>query len=107
MSKKLLSIIICLSCLALASCLRPYKVEIQQGNAVNEHTVAMIQRGMTREEIMNHFGTPILATSFNPNEMVYVYSLKKGYRPLQIHRLFIYFQGDHVVDYKFESEQRR
>lgn len=105
--KKLMTIgFVILSCLILSACLRPYKVEIQQGNILSEENVANVHKGMTHEQVMSRLGTPVLVTAFNPNEMIYVYSLKKGYHPVQVRRLFIYFQNGQVVDYKFEHESK-
>lgn len=94
---------IILSCLLATAC---YKVEIQQGNLLTEQTVAQIERGMSREQVINRLGAPILVQPYHPNEMIYVYTLRKSYQPFQLRRLFIYFQNGYVSDFQFEHEIR-
>ena len=66
--------------LALASCgvpripgITPYKPEIQQGNYVSQEMVAQVKPGMTREQVRNLLGTPLLTDIFHADRWDYVY----------------------------------
>jgi len=75
-----------------------YKVDIQQGNFIDEKAVAQVQTGMTRSQVRFLLGTPMVADSFDQNRWDYVYYLKPGRRGKTVERhLIIRFDGDTVL----------
>lgn len=85
---------ICLS-ITISSCFHP---PIQQGNVITPETVAQLKRGMTKAQVFNLMGTPVLVDAFRKNRSLYVYTLlpKKG--KYESKRVTVYFSGDRVVD---------
>ena len=53
-----------------------YQPDIQQGNIISQAMVAKIKLGMSREEVENILGLPILSNSFNEDHLAYVYTFQ-------------------------------
>jgi outer membrane protein assembly factor BamE len=78
--------------------LKPYRINIQQGNYLEEDEVEQITPGMTRSQVRFLLGTPMVADLFNPERWDYVYYLKLGRSREVFRRHFVvYFEGDEVV----------
>ena len=72
----------------------PYTVEVVQGNFVSKEQVAALQPGMSRQQVRDILGTPLLASVFHADRWDYVFTLKrKGVEP-QARKLAVYFKGD-------------
>jgi outer membrane protein assembly factor BamE len=79
---------------SLASAITPYKVEVVQGNFVSKEQVEALQKGMTREQVRNVLGTPLVTSLFHADRWDYVFTLKRqGVEPQKRH-LAVFFQGD-------------
>jgi outer membrane protein assembly factor BamE len=77
---------------------KPYRINVQQGNYLEEDEVDQIQPGMTRSQVRFLLGTPMVADLFNTQRWDYVYYLKVGRTREVFRRHFIvYFEGDEVV----------
>jgi outer membrane protein assembly factor BamE len=75
-----------------------YRMDIQQGNRLDEETVAQVQEGMTRKQVRFLLGTPMIEDPFHAERWDYVYFLKPGrQRTTQEHHLIVYFTGDVVA----------
>lgn len=57
------------------SYIKPYHVEIQQGNILDASTVKQIHLGMTKDDVIKLLGNPILNNPFDDNTLTYVYNL--------------------------------
>ena len=78
--------------------LKPYKINIQQGNFLDQEDIDQIEPGMTRSQVRFLLGTPMVADIFNENRWDYVYYLKVGRTGEIFRRHFIvYFEGDEAV----------
>lgn len=67
--------------LLLASCgFTPfmYQPDIVQGNLYDQDTVALIQPGMSRDEVHRLLGTPVLQNAFHANRDTYLYRYESG-----------------------------
>jgi outer membrane protein assembly factor BamE len=80
----------------VASC--AYRIDIQQGNHLDEETVAQLAEGMTRKQVRFLLGTPMIEDPFHAQRWDYVYYLKPGRKRItaQSH-LIVYFSGDTVT----------
>lgn len=86
----------------LTSAITPYRIEVVQGNFVSREQVEALQKGMTRQQVRDLLGTPLVASLFHANRWDYVFTLKRqGVEPQQ-RRLTVFFQGD-VLDH-FEGD---
>src|SRR5580698_6998023 len=75
-----------------------YRINIQQGNFLNQGAVDSVKEGMTRSQVRYLLGTPMVADSFNKERWDYIYYLKKGRsRHVDSRRVTVYFDGDKVA----------
>ena len=82
--------------LAVSGCV--YRINIQQGNFLNQSAVDTVKEGMTRSQVRYLLGTPMVADSFNKERWDYIYYLKKGRsRHVDSRRVTVYFEGDKVA----------
>src|SRR5579871_4654156 len=75
-----------------------YRINIQQGNYLDQAAVNQVKPGMTRSQVRYLLGTPLVADSFNKERWDYIYYLKKG-RSLHVdsRRVTVYFEGEKVA----------
>lgn len=85
--------------LALAGCI--YRIDIQQGNLLEEEAIEQIEVGMSRSAVQFLLGTPMVADSFHRNRWDYPYYLRRGRarraRDIETRWLVVYFEEDRVV----------
>ncbi|MCC7080938.1 MAG: outer membrane protein assembly factor BamE [Burkholderiales bacterium] len=89
-------------CLTLGACqtvpmlpgLKPYRMDIQQGNVVTQEMVAKLKPGMTRQQVRFVMGTPPITDAFHHDRWDYVYYLNRGGRMVEHRRLVLLFEGD-------------
>ena len=75
-----------------------YRINIQQGNFLDQAAVDQVKDGMTRSQVRYLLGTPMVADSFNKERWDYIYYLKKGRtRHVDSRRVTVYFDGDKVA----------
>ncbi len=85
-----------LLCLLASGCV--YRINIQQGNFLNQSAVDTIKAGMTRSQVRYLLGTPMVADSFDKERWDYIYYLKNGRtRHVDSRRVTVYFDGDKVA----------
>ena len=80
--------------LASCSALTPYKVDVQQGNAVTQEMVAKLKPGMTKSQVRFVLGTPLLTDVFHADRWDYVFLDQKGGRLKERRRVTAVFAGD-------------
>ena len=73
--QKLLAI--CAVLLTLSGCVT--KMDIEQGNVLNDEMVRRIHTGMSEGQVKDILGEPVLVNTFNDNRLDYVYTFKPGY----------------------------
>jgi len=78
-----------------AGCL--YRMEVQQGNKLDESQVSQLQTGMTRSQVQYLLGTPMVPDAFNRNRLDYYYCLDDGHGEQLTRRLTVWFSEDKVL----------
>nr|B1XT70.1 RecName: Full=Outer membrane protein assembly factor BamE; Flags: Precursor [Polynucleobacter necessarius STIR1] len=82
---------------------RPYVPDVVQGNFISSEQYAKLQLGMTREQVRQIMGTPLLASYFHANRWDYVFEFKRSGQTVGKERhVTVFFDGDKVV--KFEGD---
>jgi outer membrane protein assembly factor BamE len=85
----------------------PYQVEVVQGNFISREQVEAVRPGMSREQVRQVLGTPLVTSLFHGDRWDYVFTLRrKGLDPQQ-RRLTAFFKGealDHVEGDTMPSE---
>jgi outer membrane protein assembly factor BamE len=72
----------------------PYKVDVVQGNFVSREQVEALQPGMSRQQVREILGTPLVTSLFHADRWEYVFTLKRPGENLQTRKLTVYFTGD-------------
>jgi|SRR5579883_455931 len=87
-----------LLCVAALLCACVYRINIQQGNYLDQAAVEQVKAGMTRSQVRYLLGTPMVADPFNKERWDYIYYLKKGRsRQVDSRRVTVYFDDDKVA----------
>ena len=89
------TLVLTLASLAATACV--FRIDIQQGNLLEEEDVARIEVGMTRSQVQFVLGTPMIADSFHRDRWDYAYYLTRG-RSKDVARrwIVVYFEDDRV-----------
>lgn len=76
-----------------------YRIDVQQGNYVTQDTVARLKIGMSKAEVRQLLGTPLLADVFHSNRWDYYFSNVKGRKVEDRTRFTVVFQDEKVADF--------
>ena len=89
-----------LACLlALSACGVIHRIDVQQGNYVTEDAVAKVKNGMTKAEVRQALGTPLLVDAFHANRWDYFFSNVKAGKSQDRKRFSVFFENDKVVSF--------
>jgi len=81
--------------LAAAACV--HRLDIQQGNLLEDKDVVQVEVGMTRSQVQFLLGTPMISDSFHRDRWDYAYYLTRGRSPNVERRwVVVYFENDRV-----------
>ncbi|MFT3718496.1 MAG: outer membrane protein assembly factor BamE [Pseudorhodoferax sp.] len=96
-----------LCCAALAGCstvtdatrraanaIVPYRVEIVQGNFISSEQVDALKVGMSRAEVRDVLGTPLLQSVFHADRWDYVFTMRRQGTDPQARQLTVFFKDD-------------
>jgi len=78
----------------VVSLARPYRVEVVQGNFVSREQVQALQPGMSRQQVREILGTPLVASVFHADRWEYVFTLQRPNVAAQTRQLTVFFEGD-------------
>lgn len=88
----LLFAIFCVSCSGYA--IKPYKMDIQQGNVVTSKMMLQLRPGMTKSQVRFIMGTPLIADSFHKDRWDYFYQMRKDGKIIEQRRVILDFEKD-------------
>jgi outer membrane protein assembly factor BamE len=95
-----------LAALALAGCtslqssdsflgvITPYRVEVVQGNVITKEQVAAAKPGMTRAQVRDILGSPLLADAFHADRWDYIFTIRRQGAEPQRRSVVARFNGD-------------
>ena len=86
----------------LASVVRPYKADVVQGNFVSREQVEALQPGMSRQQVRDILGTPLVTSLFHADRWEYVFTLKRPGEDVQTRKLTVFFAGNALQ--RFEGD---
>ena len=82
--------------LCLGACI--YRIDIQQGNLLEESVIEQVEIGMTRSQVLFLLGSPMVVDSFHQNRWDYTYYFQHGRsRDIERRWFVVYFEGDRVA----------
>jgi outer membrane protein assembly factor BamE len=78
----------------LVSMVRPYKIDIVQGNFVSSEQASALKVGMSRAQVKNILGTPLLTDIFHAERWDYVFTFKRQGVEIHARRVTVFFKDD-------------
>ncbi|MEN9820654.1 MAG: hypothetical protein RIS77_1036 [Pseudomonadota bacterium] len=82
------------------SIFQPYVPDIVQGNFISSEQYSKLKVGMTREQVRQIMGTPLLASYFHANRWDYVFEFKReGETVGKERRVTLIFEGDQLAKF--------
>ena len=87
----------------VANAITPYKIDIVQGNFVSREQVQALQPGMSRQQVREILGTPLVTSVFHGDRWEYVFTIKRPSSEMESRKLTVFFQGDTLA--RFEGDE--
>ena len=72
----------------------PYRVEVVQGNVVTKEQAEAIKPGMSRTQVRDILGSPLLADAFHADRWDYVFTIRRQGAEPQLRRTVARFDGE-------------
>jgi len=106
-------LVACLLLPALNACggFGVYKIDVQQGNLITQDQLAKIKPGMSRLDVRNLLGTPLLQDVFNGNRWDYYFSNEQGkYGPFgresMKYKATVFFENEKVAKVEGSASEK-
>ncbi|PAT42831.1 outer membrane protein assembly factor BamE [Vandammella animalimorsus] len=77
----------------MVEAITPYRIEVVQGNFVSREQVQALRPGMSREQVRDILGSPLLASVFHADRWDYVFSIKRRGLAFEEKKLTVFFSG--------------
>lgn len=81
---------------SLLNMVSPHRITIQQGNVVTQEQVEKLKTGMSRLQVRDIVGTPLLTDTFHADRWDYVFTLRQSGRMVQRRNVVLLFDGDNL-----------
>jgi outer membrane protein assembly factor BamE len=88
---------------SLLGVITPYRMEIVQGNVVTREMAAAIKPGMTRSQVREVLGSPLLTDIFHADRWDYVFTIRRQGANYQQRRVTVLFDGEGMKS--FEADE--
>ena len=72
----------------------PHRIDVQQGNALDQENVSRLKPGLNRSQVRFLLGTPLVVDPFRTDRWDYVYVNYKGGKLAEQKRITLFFDGD-------------
>ncbi|KAF7599678.1 MAG: hypothetical protein CGU28_04970 [Candidatus Dactylopiibacterium carminicum] len=76
---------------AVTSVIRPFRIDVRQGNYVSQHSIDQLQPGMTQDQVRFVMGSPMLVDIFHADRWDYVYQFSPGRGQEEHRRTSVFF----------------
>ena len=100
-------ILIFISLCLLCACSRSYdggfnapllhKIDIQQGNVVDQEMLDQLKPGMDKKQVKFIMGTPVLIDPFHNERWEYIYSFQEGGSVREQRHITLHFENDKLA----------
>ena len=86
--------LLCASCGTALPTIKPYKLDVQQGNVVTSKMLLQLRPGMTKSQVRFIMGTPLIQDSFHGNRWDYVYQMREAGKIKEQRRVILDFENE-------------
>jgi outer membrane protein assembly factor BamE len=83
---------------SLLGIVTPYRIDIVQGNVVTKEQLALVKPGMTRVQVRDLLGSPLLTDPFHVDRWDYIFTILRPGTPPQRRSLVARFEGDRLLN---------
>ncbi|MDP1658521.1 MAG: outer membrane protein assembly factor BamE [Methylotenera sp.] len=90
----ILFVLLCTSCGTVLPTIKPYKLDVQQGNVVTSAMLLQLRPGMTKSQVRFIMGTPLIQDSFHGNRWDYVYQMREKGKITEQRRVILDFENE-------------
>jgi outer membrane protein assembly factor BamE len=100
-------VVLCISLIFLGACSRSfdggynvpllYKIDIQQGNVIEQKMLDKLKPGMDKNQVKFIMGTPVLIDPFHNERWEYIYSFQKGGGVREQRHITLHFEEDKLA----------
>ncbi len=73
---------------------KPFKMDIQQGNVVTSKMLLQLKPGMTKSQVKFIMGTPLIVDSFHSNRWDYFYQMRQAGKIKEQRRVILEFENE-------------
>lgn len=80
----------------LLGSITPYRIDIVQGNAITKEQAAVVRPGLTKLQVRDVLGTPLIADPFHASRWDYIFTLRRAGAEPQRRSVVVHFDGDVV-----------
>jgi outer membrane protein assembly factor BamE len=78
--------------------IKPYRIDIVQGNVVTREQLALAKPGMSRVQVRDLLGSPLLADPFHADRWDYIFTIQRPGTPPQRRSVIARFEGDRLLN---------
>jgi outer membrane protein assembly factor BamE len=82
---------------SLLGLITPYRIDIVQGNAVTKEQLALVRPGMSRVQVRDVLGSPLVTDVFHVDRWDYVFTIKRPGTQPQLRSVVAFFEGDRLL----------
>ena len=75
----------------------PYRIDIVQGNVVTKEQIALLKPGLSRPEVRDILGSPLLTDPFHADRWDYIFTIRRPGTPLQRRSVVVHFSGERMT----------
>lgn len=87
----------------LLDVVKPYKIDIIQGNFVSREMVERLKPGMSKDEVADVLGSPLLVSVFHSDRWDYVFTIRRQGVDPQSRRLTVFFKGGTMQSFEGDA----
>jgi len=81
---------------SLFGLITPYRIDIVQGNAITREQAALVKPGMSKLQVRDVLGTPLVTDPFHASRWDYIFTLRRPNTDVQRRSVVVTFDGDVV-----------
>jgi outer membrane protein assembly factor BamE len=78
----------------------PYRLEIVQGNVITKEQAALVKPGMTKAQVRDVLGSPLLTDLFHVDRWDYVFTIRRRGAEPQARTIVAVFDGDRLKSFE-------
>jgi outer membrane protein assembly factor BamE len=75
----------------------PYRIEVVQGNVVTREMAAAVRPGMSRTQVRDVLGSPLLTDIFHADRWDYMFTIRRQGTEPQRRRVTAFFEGERLA----------